>query len=61
MLAKDIYGNDYVPPEYSGYEDENFDGTEFLENLLGSDEDPWVDLGGGMQVRLSELLDEEDD
>lgn len=36
----DIYGNAFVPPDGSGYEDEDFDGERLLDGVLGFDTDP---------------------
>jgi hypothetical protein len=38
----DIYGNKYVPPDSSGYEAEDFDGTELIDNLLKAE--LWEDM-----------------
>lgn len=32
---KDAYGNDIIPPDGSGYEDEEFDGEALVDHLLG--------------------------
>jgi hypothetical protein len=36
--TNDIYGNAYVPPDGSGYEDDDFDGESLVGHLLGYDE-----------------------
>lgn len=33
--AKDVWGNDIIPPDYTGYDDPDFDGEEMLDVLLG--------------------------
>lgn len=34
---RDLYGNTEQPPEWTGYEDEDFDGEILLAELLGED------------------------
>ena len=35
----DAYGNAVVPPEYTGYEDPEFDGESLVDFLLGEPEE----------------------
>lgn len=54
----DIYGNAVVPPDGSGLEDEDFDGTELLDNIVGLDDPEWLSVVGD---DFSYDEDEEDD
>lgn len=44
--ATDIYGNAVVPPDGSGYEDEDFDGEELVDRIVGLDNPEWLSMVG---------------